>query len=115
MRIYSFEECSIFNTDFLKKIQGSIEWENLEQNNTIQLYFPASNYWKSYDLELINNRWNYILMAKASSISIGLISDVITLNTKLVKPNEEVKIYFTRCVSLNNDDHTLYNCNSIWR
>ena len=34
---------------------------------------------------------------------------------KLVKPNEEVKIYFTRCVSLNNDDHTLYNCNSIWR
>ena len=54
-------------------------------------------------------------MAKASSISIGLISDVITLNTKLVKPNKEVKIYFTRCVSLNNDDHTLYSCNSIWR
>ena len=108
------------NTPFLieissKKIQGSIEWENLKQNNTIPLYFPASNYWKSYDLEFINNRWNYILMAKASSISIGLISDVITLNTKLVKPNEEVKIYFTRCVSLNNDDHTLYNCNSIWR
>ena len=92
------------------KIQGSIEWGNLEQNNIIPLYFPATNFWESYDLELIDGKWNYILKARASSITVGQISDVITLNTKLVKSNNEEKIYFTRCFSLNDGDHVLYNC-----
>ena len=92
------------------KMQGSIEWGNLEQNNIIPLFFPATNFWESYDLELIDGKWNYILKARASSITIGQISDVITLNTKLVKSNNEEKIYFTRCFSLNDGDHVLYNC-----
>ena len=97
------------NTNFLNQISpkkdlGSIDWENLEYNVTIPLYFEASNLWDSYNLELINAQWTYILKARGNGASLGGIADLITTNTKIKKESGEELIYFTKCYSTSIED-----------
>ena len=70
------------------KISGSISWENLKSDNTKELTIPLAykltNYWKSYELELINGQWNYKMQARTDE-SITYKSTLITINSKILK------------------------------
>ena len=76
--------------------QGSIEWENLENNITIPTTFPTKSYWKSEDLQFINNQWNYTIQIR-SDYTTYPVHTLITLDTKIINKKKESKLYFTKC------------------
>ncbi len=98
------------------KISGSISWENKSDNTkelTIPLAYKLTNYWKSYELELINGQWNYKMQARTDE-SITYKSTLITINSRILKKNNDIKIYLTRCYSLTNENtNSDYECKVI--
>ena len=79
------------------KFSGSIEWENLDDNITIPLYYEVNTYFSSGDLEFIDNQWTYSLSVR-SDTSIAATGTLITINTKIIR-NEGEFVYFTKCFS----------------
>ena len=80
------------------KDQGSIEWEDLEEDVQIPLAYTARTFGQPYNLDYINNQWNYIL--KTTGSTLGDTSSLITINTKIINKAGNEYIYLTRCYSL---------------
>ena len=85
------------------KYEGSIEWENLENNITVPLSVKGRVFVQVDSLEFINNiQWNYILkFASSSSLDLGGLSSLITVNTKIVSESRNQYLYLTRCYLIN--------------
>lgn len=90
-----------------KRSLGSIKWQNLDKNETIPFFVGIVNIGDVDGLELINNQYNFNMIANVN-ISLGSISDIFTLNTKLKKLNNEEIILPTRCYSTKTDK--LFKC-----
>ena len=92
-----------------EKESGTVEWENLENNVTIPLAYTARTFNQPYNLELINNQWNYIL--RTTGTILGGPSSLITIDTKIVSKTGNEYIYLTRCYQLSTiTDNIEYEC-----
>lgn len=83
--------------------QGSIDWEfpSLEENYlVIPFALKVNTYYSSYDLELINNQWNYILYLTKEDLQPYHIT--LTINTKIKNDQGQENLYFTRCNSVDD-------------
>ena len=78
---------------------GSIQWENLNDNATIPLSYTTRYFNQPRFLEFINNQWNYIIYTEGSGV--GLIGSLLTINTKIKSKTGKTYIYFTRCYARN--------------
>ena len=87
-----------------ERFQGSIEWENLQNNVTVPLVYKPTNYRRGYNLTFINEQWNYYIFTQGDSI--GSAQSLVTLNTKIERGGNQ-HIYFTKCVTISSSDNTL--------
>ena len=87
-----------------EKTQGSINWifpSPLEENYlVIPCSLKVSSYRNSYDLELIDNQWNYKLFIQVENWQ--AYHYALTINTKIKNKQNEENLYFTRCNSVDN-------------
>ena len=85
-----------------EKKSGTVTWLNLNVNSNY--YVPVVyniTYVEGYNLELINNKWNFKLKGTLTN-SITHVPDycgLFTINVKIVKNNGNSLIYLAKCLS----------------
>ena len=94
-----------------EKKSGTVTWLNLDKN--INYFVPvvlSIRIISSYNLQLINNKWNFKLKGYYYH-TMGSIVDYVglyTINVKIVKSNGNTLIYLAKC--FNNSTSPTYNC-----
>ena len=77
------------------KIDGSVEWEgvNTNKNISIPLIIHFNNYYESYDMEIVDNKWKFVLYAegrfKDATTLEKIPGSLITVNVKINKNGQE--------------------------
>ena len=85
-----------------EKNQGSIDWEfpsPLEENYLVIPFALKVDYYTSaYDLELVDNHWNYEIFLRTEDLQPYHIA--FTINSKIKNAQGVENLYFTRCNSV---------------
>ena len=84
-----------------EKKSGSVTWLNLDKNLNYSVPIVLKlRYSSSYNLELINNKWNFIFKGSyyhTLGYNNGIYIDLFTIKVKIVKSNGNTLIYLTKC------------------
>ena len=92
------------------KLIGSVDWENLDYNTTIPINYTARSFDQPRFLELIDGQWNYRIYSAAKD-TMGSLSTLITINTKIKSNNGNEYIYLTRCYLISDATETkIFSC-----
>ena len=78
------------------KLYGSVDWENLDYNTTIPINYTVRYFDQPRFLELIDGQWNYQILSTPTD-TMGGLSTLITINTKIKSKDGNEYIYLTRC------------------
>jgi hypothetical protein len=95
------------------KIDGSVEWEgvNTNKNISIPLIIHFNNYYESYDMEIVDNKWKFVLYAegrfKDATTLEKIPGSLITVNVKINKNGQE-SIAMANCFG--TSEYKFYNC-----
>lgn len=95
------------------KLDGSVEWEgvNLNKNISIPLNINFNTYYKSCDMEIVDNKWKFVLNAegrfKNANSQEKIPNSLITVNVKIVKSSQETTV-IANCFG--TSEYKFYNC-----
>ena len=102
------------NNEFLikissEKLDGSIFWQNLEDDAIIPLIYNPTNVQQGYNLAFINGQWNYTIWLRDSNTALGSASTLITMNSRIISTDGTIHILFTKCFRISTED-TTFSC-----
>ena len=107
------------NSNFLIKISsekfdGSIFWQNLEDDAIIPLIYNPTSYYQGYNLAFINGQWNYNIQLRDSNTVLGSVSTLITMNSRIESTAGNTRILFTKCFAISTStSNTTFSCTVI--
>ena len=83
-----------------RKINGTIEWENLDPNKNISiaLNITFTNFYFANDLKIIDNKWNFVF--SASSQKNYEVNFFLKLKVKIKKNEDNINIENASCYSM---------------
>ena len=95
-----------------EKFDGSIFWQNLEDDAIIPLIYNPTNYNQGYNLAFINGQWNYNIRLSDINTALGSVSTLITMNSRIKSTAGNTRILFTKCFTISTSN-TTFSCTVI--
>ena len=95
---------SYWSAQILPKIQGSIQWLNIDLNSKILIPINGSSSSTNvFDLQFLNNKWNFKYRGCCSIVSSTVkFFTFFTMNVKTEKPNGDINVYLTKCYNISS-------------
>ena len=94
----------------LPKDKGTVDWINIDKYSKEEYFIPYKNVanalFSVFDLELIDNKWNFKLHTRLEQ---GNNRNAVTINVKTIKPNGNKNYYLAKCHSYTYESGVINN------